>query len=176
MTRLLAALLAVCVAGNAVARTRAPAPPQTCQGVEDRSAFEIEGLKSQLMVTALTCKQQDKYNAFIRQYQPAVAGNEKLLQSYFKRAYGRTYQKAFDDYISNLANAQAESGLKAGSIFCSTYDAMFDEVMKLHDASELVDYARSQALTQPISFEECVAPPPAPAKSKTKVRATRKKA
>jgi hypothetical protein len=132
-----------------------------CEFPAERTAFDIEGLKSELMVTALTCKDQDQYNAFMARYQPMVAAEEHDLNAYFKRSYGRLYQKAYDDYISNLANVQSEDTLKAGSAFCANLPAMFDEVMSLHDPSELHDYANSKMLAQPVTFETCTAPPPA---------------
>ncbi len=135
--------------------TQAMAVPTACTGPQDRTAFDTEGLKSQLMVTALACKQQDKYNQFMETYKPAVAAQEKVLGAYFKRQYGRQYQKAYDDYISNLANVQSDNSLKSGTAFCYEFQTMFDEVMSLHDASELEYYANSQAIVQPMAFSTC---------------------
>jgi hypothetical protein len=126
-----------------------------------RTAFDIEGLKSQLMVTALACQQQDKYNAFMTRYQPTVAAQEHALNAYFKRAYGRAAEKAYDDYISNLANIQEQDGLKAGTAFCENLATMFNEVMSLHDSSELHDFVNSKTIAQPVTFETCSAAPPA---------------
>jgi hypothetical protein len=89
------------------------------------------------------------------EYQPSVASEEKDLAAYFKRAYGRQYQKAYDDYISNLANVQEQEGLKDGTAFCDTFKNMFDEVMSLHNGTELADYAHSQAIVQPVAFTTC---------------------
>jgi hypothetical protein len=131
-----------------------------CEFPTERTAFDIEGLKSQLMVTALACQQQSKYNAFMTRYQPDVAREERNLNAYFKRSYGRQAQKAYDDYISNLANVQEQDGLKAGQAFCDNLPAMFSEVMSLHDSTELHDFANSKMIAQPVSFETCTAPPP----------------
>jgi hypothetical protein len=150
-----AALAFVLVASQALAAIT----PSTCTQSADREAFDTEGLKSELMVTALTCKAQDKYNAFMRTYQPAVMAEEKDLNTYFKRAYGKQFHKAYDEYISNLANVQSEAGIKSGTAFCDEFASMFDEVMSLHNATELADFARSQAIVQPITFETCVAAP-----------------
>ena len=130
---------------------------ELCEHDVDRAAFDIEGLKSQLMVTALACKEQDKYNEFMTRYKPDVAREEADLNSYFKRAYGRQYQKAYDDYISNLANVQEQDGLKAGTSFCENLTDLFDEVMSLHNSSELHDFANSKAIVQPVAFQTCSA-------------------
>ena len=131
-----------------------------CEFPADRTAFDIEGLKSELMVTALACKQQDKYNAFMSRYQPDVAREERALASYFKRSYGKQSQKAYDEYITNLADVQEQDGLKGGTALCSNLPAMFDEVMSLHDSSELHDFTNSKMIAQPITFETCTGTPP----------------
>lgn len=163
--RLLSILLATSLAAGP-----AFAVPSTCARDTDKTAFDTEALKSELMVTALTCKEQDRYNAFMHVYLPSVAGEEKDLTAYFKRAYGRQYQKAYDDYISNLANVQSADALKMGTAFCDTYGAMFDEVLSLQSGTELAEYAHSKALVQPVTFEACAA---TPVKGKTRSRSTK---
>ncbi len=140
----------------------------TCEFPADRAAFEIEGLKSQLMVTALACKQQDKYNTFMSRYQPDVARVEQSLTAFFKRSYGKQSQKAYDEYITNLADVQEQDGLKAGTALCDNLPAMFDEVMSLHDSSELHDYVNSKVIAQPIDFHQCTGAPPATSSHRTK--------
>ncbi len=156
MRRLLISMLSAgLIAGPAMAKTHTASRIETCTNNADRTAFDTEGLKSELMVTALACKEQDKYNGFMRTYQPSIASQEHELSAYFKRAYGRGATKAYDDYISNLANVQEQDGLKAGSAFCQIFPQMFDEVMSLHDGTELADYAHSQAIVQPVAFTTC---------------------
>ncbi len=167
--RFAATLLATCLAVGP-----AFAVPLTCTKEAERAAFDTEALKSELMVTALTCKQQEKYDSFIHTYQPALTATEASLNSYFKHAYGRQYQKAHDDYISNLANVQSEEGLKMGAAFCQTYSDMFDEVLSLRSSTDLPDYAHSKALVQPQSFSTCA---DAPAKAnRSRVRHKKKTA
>jgi hypothetical protein len=143
-----------------------------CEFPAERTAFDIEGLKSQLMVTALACKEQDKYNAFMSRYQPDVMRTERDLVTYFKRSYGREAQKAYDEYITNLADIQEQDGLKSGNAFCANLPAMFDEVMALHSSSELHDFTNAKVIAQPVTFEACAeAPPPAPRKTRHATRA-----
>jgi hypothetical protein len=144
------------------AKITAPgASAPVCEYPADRTAFDIEGLKSELMVTALACHENDKYNAFMTRYQPTVAQQEHALNAYFKRAYGRDAQKAYDGYITNLADIQEQDGLKAGTAFCANLANMFNEVMSLHDSSELHDFTNSKTIAQPVTFETCTAAPPA---------------
>ena len=143
-------------------------PPPACQFDGDRSAFDIEGLKSELMVTALVCKKQDRYNVFMSRYQPDVQRQEVVLAAYFKRSYGKSNQKAYDEYITNLADVQEQDGLKAGTAFCDNLPAMFDEVMSLHDSSELLDYTHSKPMAQPMDFAMCTGAPPTLPASKSR--------
>jgi len=74
--RLLSATLAIAMLASPMAdaakstRSAKAAPPNPCTYEGDRVAFDIEGLKSELMVTALVCKQQDRYNDFMGRYRP----------------------------------------------------------------------------------------------------------
>ena len=139
----------------------APVAAPACEFDADRTAFDIEGLKSQLMLTALACKRQDKYNAFMSRYKPEVADAEAGLAAYFKRSYGRQGQTQYDAYITNLADEQEKDGLKAGTAYCENLEVMFDEVMSLHSSSELHDFTNAKVIVQPIAFETCTGAPPA---------------
>ncbi len=137
-----------------------PVATPACEFPSDRAAFDIEGLKSELMVTALACHQQDRYNSFMTRFQPTVAAEEHDLNAYFKRSYGKGAQKAYDDYISNLANIQSEDSLKSGTAFCDNIAMMFDEVQALHDNAELHEFANAKTIAQPVTFEMCTAAAP----------------
>jgi hypothetical protein len=123
----------------------------------EKTAFDVAGLKSQLMVTALSCAAQDKYNAFITRFRPDLVKLDHTLTSYFGRAYGRQGQSAHDDYVTSLANQQSEEGTKLGSDFCHQKVAMFDEVMALQKSTDLPTYAAGKSLVQPIAVVTCPA-------------------
>jgi hypothetical protein len=145
--------------------------PDPCTQPDDRAAFDVMSLKSELTVIALNCHEQERYNTFMRTYQPAIAAADHTLVSYFKRVYGRKYQTEHDEYITNLAAVEEQEGLKSGTAYCGALSDMFDEVMSLHDASELADFGNSQALVQPVPFTKCstvVAAKPTPAKRRSK--------
>ena len=153
------AVTALLVAGLIAGPTLAEAKDQCARPVE-KSAFDVAGLKSQLMVTAISCKVEEKYNAFILRFRPDLVAQEKSLASYFARSYGRRAQQERDDYITSLANTQSQNGIKAGSFFCRDNVGLFDEVMKLPTGKELPTYASSKTLVQPIVLVSCPAPAP----------------
>ena len=153
------AVLASLVASGLLAAPLAEA--DQCARPADKVAFDVVGLKSQLMVTAISCQAQDKYNGFVARYRTSLVSQERSLTSYFLRAYGRSGQKQHDDYITLLANSQSEKGIQQGTLFCDKNIGMFDEVMKLKDGSELPAYANSKAVAQPVVLIDC---PEKPAK------------
>ncbi len=132
-----------------------------CTRPADRTAFDTQGLKSELMVTALSCNAQPRYNAFITRFHSDLGVQEKALNTYFSRSYGKSGQKAHDDYVTQLANEQSSDGLKAGTAFCERNVSMFDEVQALRGASELSSYVAGKDIIQPVSLSDCGAGAPA---------------
>ncbi|MDI2090530.1 hypothetical protein [Commensalibacter oyaizuii] len=148
----------------------------TCRVSPAHEAFNVESLKSELMVTALSCQGQDQYNAFVKQFGSIINAQESKLKSHFRSTYGGRAQKAQDDYITQLANVQSSQGLKAGTIFCLQRMSMFDEVKPLKTATELSQYADAKDILQPSSTEICQAPTSSKAKKSSKKRTTSHKA
>jgi len=163
-TLVLSALACLVTSGPAPGRTKSHTVhkipgPDPCTRPDDRAAFDIISLKSELTVTALACHEQARYNIFMRAYQPAIVSADTTLSSYFKRVYGRKAATVHDEYITNLASAQEQEGLKSGTAYCAAFDQMFDEVMSLQNAAELADYEHSQAIAEPVSFAKCSTQP-----------------
>lgn len=150
------------------------AAAQTCARAADKEAFEVTGLKSQLMVTALTCNVNEKYNSFVATHQPYLVSQDKALGAYFSRAYGRQARKQQDDYITQLANSQSQNGLKRGTLFCTENASIFEEVQALKNAAELPDFAAGKALSQPVSLTTCTTPE-APARPAARTTASRRR-
>ncbi|NVN11727.1 MULTISPECIES: hypothetical protein [Nguyenibacter] len=129
-----------------------------CTTSPAHEAFDVQGLKSELMVTALSCNMQDRYNSFVAQFRGTLLAEENTLNGYFRATYGRSAQREHDDYITQLANVQSERGLKAGTAFCNQRAAMFDEVAVLDTPADLSSYAQAKDIIQPASYETCIAP------------------
>ena len=128
-----------------------------CVSPADREALDVAGLKTQLMVQTLTCKNDSEYNAFINKFKPELTSDEHTANTYFSRTYGRTSQKRHDEYMTLLANAKADASQKDGSRFCSHNDEIFKEVLALKNGSELKEYAAGRATSQPVAFQTCEA-------------------
>ncbi|HTW71508.1 MAG TPA: hypothetical protein VME47_16595 [Acetobacteraceae bacterium] len=128
---------------------------QPCTRPADRAAFDVASLKSQLMVTALTCDQRDKYNDFVTRFRSDLMRHERALQAYFARTFGRRGQEQHDDYITLLANAQSQAGLRDGTLFCQRNAGLLDEVLALDEGASLSKFAASKALEQPVDLTDC---------------------
>jgi len=139
-----------------------PVLASTCTYPQDVAALKVASLKSELMVTAITCQDSTRYNAFMARYQQDLVVHEHNLMAYFVRAYGNGGQKAHDDYITSLANAESTAGLSQGTNMCLLNEPMFDEVMSLPSANDLPDYAAGKNLSQPLVAVSCADVPPAP--------------
>lgn len=130
-------------------------PAPYCANPPELAAIQIEGLKSRLMVTALSCDDRDQYNAFIDRYRQTLAADDKSLAAYFRRNYGRSAQSAHDDYITALANAQSEIGTQEGVTFCEQNVGRFKDAMALGSPADLTTYAAAKPIDQPYKFALC---------------------
>jgi hypothetical protein len=157
--RLLSGLLSLAIVASAVATAEAQT---VCSSPADQETFDVEALKSQLIVLATSCHSDEPYNAFVRKYQTELGQTERNFDAYFKRAYGRRAQAEHDSYITSLANAQFGMGLKQGQDFCPRNAAVFQEVMALRSPSDLTSYAAGKDLI-PANLGACAAPIPATA-------------
>ena len=148
------------------------AQPQ-CSSVADQSAFEVQALRSELMVLATGCHDDDRYNAFIHRYQSDLQGNERAINAYFQHRYGRSGQTEHDRFVTDLANAISHQGSDLGGDFCPRNGLIFNEVLALDSAAELTDFAAGKNLV-PASVEICT-PMPSSAATVRKAAAVKKK-
>jgi len=103
-----------------------------------QQAFNVIGLKSALMVAALTCGEQDRYDAFMQDFQPHVLQAQHVMDAYFRKASGRySGQKMEDSFVTQLANNQTIAGMTQGSAFCVNNTAEFQAVLALKSSDDL---------------------------------------
>ena len=125
-----------------------------CTSMADQSAFEVQALRSEMMVLATGCRDDDRYNAFIRRYQSDLQGNERSINAYFQHRYGRAAQTEHDRFVTDLANAISRQGSDLGGDFCPRNGLIFNEVLALESAAQLADFAAGKNLI-PASVDIC---------------------
>ncbi|MBS0561680.1 MAG: hypothetical protein JSR21_16645, partial [Proteobacteria bacterium] len=128
-----------------------------CASQADRDTFDLAALKSEMMVLATSCHQEDRYNAVIQRFKPELLANEKVFDGYFKRVYGRSGQSEHDSYVTSLANAQSDVGMRQGTDFCPHSSVIFDEALAVPNGKDLVQYAAAKDLI-PENLGACVGP------------------
>lgn len=125
-----------------------------CLSSGERATFDLQALRSELMVLATGCGDDHSYNAFITRYKPELLENEHAISSYFRMKYGRRGQTEHDRFVTDLANAQASRASRMGSEFCPRNGMIFKEVMALQSADQLRPFAAGQSLF-PVSLDVC---------------------
>ncbi len=150
MPRLLAALY-----GSAAMVLLGVPVALACATPRQSAMFDVAGLKSELMVTTLSCNADSQYNAFITRYQAILMADDSALQSYFIRVYGHAGQAAHDAYITNIANKMSEIAVAEGTDFCRHHLAVFAEALALDHTNDLALFAASRGYLEPIAPESC---------------------
>ena len=164
--------------GAAAALSLAFAPAaqavQRCGSDTDQAVFELEALKTELMVVATTCKgaNEDRYNAFVTRFRPALVESNRALGQYFARVHGRNGQKQNDIFITELANARSNVARQLGGDYCARNSGLFEEVMALPAVTDLPAYAATKDLLSS-GVTACPGGSPAPARGATPARSTR---
>ena len=143
-----------------------------CTNETDQAIFEVEALKTELMVVATTCKgpAEDRYNDFVRRYQQGLVVSNRGIGQYFSRAHGKGGQRQQDIFITELANARSNMARQLGSDYCPRNAGLFDEVMALQGVTDLPAYAATKDL---LSSGVTACPggaAPAPARATTAAR------
>jgi hypothetical protein len=146
-----------------------------CTSLSDQSTFEVQALRSELMVLATGCNDGERYNAFIRRFQSDLQSNERAINAYFQHRYGRSAQAEHDKFVTDLANAVSRHGSDLGGDFCPRNGMIFNEVLALDSPSELEDFAAGKNLV-PATVDICAPTPSSSAKvRKTAAAAPKKK-
>ncbi len=145
-----------------------------CPSIEDQSAFEVQALRSELVVLATGCHDSEMYNAFIRRYQSDLQANERMISAYFQHRYGKAGQTEHDRFVTEMANAMSREGSELGGDFCPRNGLVFNEVLALESSSQLADFAAGKNLI-PISVRICAPEPIAPAAKHRAAMRRRKK-
>jgi hypothetical protein len=151
MSRLFATLAAAALLAPGMASA-------TCLKSYEGTAINVAGLKSELMVTALSCDTRDRYNDFVLTFRPMLQREDSALNSYFLRHYGRSWRSEHDDYITQLANMQSEASIREGTQFCHDNVGLFDEVLALKSPTALMAFANDKPMLQPIDDDVCGVP------------------
>jgi hypothetical protein len=101
------------VAASVLGAVQVPsAYAQQCASPEERRAFDVRAMQSELMVAALSCNKNEEYNRFVSMYKNDLIGAGKGVKGYFTRVYAAKANATMNAFITDLANTT--SGVSLG--------------------------------------------------------------
>lgn len=102
----------------------------SCATSEEVTAMNARVLQSDLMVAALSCKQQPAYNAFVKKYNSDLVRRSGSVKGYFQRVYGKGGEHQMNKFITGLANDSSTASLSMSqSVYCAAAQQIFNEAL-----------------------------------------------
>lgn len=126
-----------------------------CVSPRNQKALDIVGLKSTLMVSALTCNQRSQYDQFMNRFHPYLLHEQHVMDSYFQHQHGRAFHHYEDRYLTRLANVQSTAGDFLGTNFCAASERLFGKVLNATGQTGLARFARQNPALQPVVVLTC---------------------
>jgi hypothetical protein len=123
-------------------RPTVPQPARACAAPAELSALQSRVLLSDLMVSALSCNEQSRYNAFVTRYKTDLGKQGATLQAFFNKAYGGAGRSQMNRFVTDLANNSSNYSLVHIGLYCQETKKEFDDL--LAGQSSLASYAASQ--------------------------------
>lgn len=117
----------VLVMAATVAPGMALARGSICAQSQELAALEARVLQTELMVGALTCGQNERYNAFVSSYKGDLVNYGKTIRALFQRAYGGGGKHKLNKFVTKLANDSSQRSNSARQGYCILAAQLFDE-------------------------------------------------
>ncbi len=100
-----------------------------CAFKNEKNALDARAMQSQMMVAALSCGNQQKYNSFIKKFQAEFIECGKNLKTYFTRNYHNDADRQMNKFITSIANEASKKSLDQNSEqFCAEANHLFDKI------------------------------------------------
>lgn len=131
-----------------------------CLTQQEKTAFQVRMLQTELMVATLTCRGMSKhdfskeYGAFVETHRSGLRSHSEVFQSHFKRAYGGSGQTQLDRYVTSLANDYSRASMTGQGAFCDQQGALFDKAANVKPP-ELTRFAAERAEGRSIGVPVC---------------------
>lgn len=146
-----AVLLVVTLAvGSASTATAAPA----CATAADEAALNTRVLQTELMVAALSCGEQKRYNSFVTTFKGDLIKGSEDLKTMFKRVYGASGNYQMNAFVTRLANNAAQRTANQPDRYCESSARLLDEVLATAPGS-LVRVTAKPELNRLHGFGRC---------------------
>lgn len=125
-----------------------PAAAESCTRPADQMALNTRVLQTELMVSALTCKNQNLYNKFVVKYRGALVEQGQSLRAMFDRRHGKAGTKHMNALVTKLANEASQRSLAHRYGFCRQSALLFAKALadEKPDLNGLIEVAAEQGL------------------------------
>ena len=112
-----------------------------CAQQIDQVALRTRAVQTDFMVAALSCGEHDRYNAFIKKFQPQLIRQGKNLQAYFKRSHGQQGTTELNSLLTKLANLSSSRSIGDRAGFCGSARERMSEalLLKSKDFAAFID-------------------------------------
>ena len=121
-----------------LAAAPAEAGRMTCVSAAEEIALNTRVLQTELMVAALACGEQERYNAFVTTFRREIAAQGSSLRRLFARAYGHAGTREMNAFVTRLANDASIRSANTGRGYCVAAAALMAEAL----ATKPVDFER----------------------------------
>lgn len=108
----------------------APANAAPCISPADETALGARYLQTELMVAALSCSEQSRYNAFVSTFRAQIGAQSAALRKLFKRVYDGNGSRQLNAYVTRLANNAAMRSAGGGKRrYCAVAGNLFAQAL-----------------------------------------------
>ncbi len=108
----------------------AAAPALAAPCVSPPTTLNARVLQTELMVAALSCNEQQRYNAFVSAFRSEIAAQSASLRKLFSRTYGSNGKRQLNAYVTKLANDASMRSADVGKhAYCASAGSLFAEAM-----------------------------------------------
>jgi len=101
----------------------------TCVSARDEIALNARVLQTELMVAALACGEQQRYNDFVKTFKSELSQRGRLLRAYFKRVHGPSGESRMNAFVTKLANDASQRTAHGQDAYCAGAAKLFTEVL-----------------------------------------------
>lgn len=110
------------------------AASDTCASPPEAEALKVRILQNRLMVAALTCGEQERYNAFVGRHETLLAESGRIMADYFRRLYGGRGKQELNTYVTTLANRHSLESLDDRATFCRQSARTLERLLQAEEA------------------------------------------
>lgn len=145
------AALSIIVAVQLIVWHVSPSLAVACRSPAETAAMQMKLLQNDLMIAALSCRTQARYNEFATKFEPDLVKSGTTLTRMFRRDYNGTGDAELNRFITYLANDGSARAKRIGPGYCRVAAAFFDRALSM-SAPELVEFSAWRTQFLPASL------------------------